>query len=149
MPDGLLRPTDDESIEALSKVKLGQVLHGEFTRMRNYKFHKKWFSLVQYGFDHWCPAELSDPKWAGVTPEKSFDRFRKDITIMAGYYDATYRLDGSVRIEAKSISFGSMSPEDFEALYSSTIDVILKHVLTNYDRAELDRVVDQILGFAG
>lgn len=148
-PDGLLRPVDDETVEALSSVKMGDILHADFKRMRNYKFHRKWFALVKYAFEHWEPAQLQAAKWVDVTPEKSLDRFRKDLTIMAGHYDASYRLDGSVRIEAKSISFGKMSEEEFNSLYSNTIDAVLKHVLVNYEKAELEGVIDQVLGFAG
>jgi hypothetical protein len=68
---------------------------------------------------------------------------------MAGYYDATHRLDGSVRIEAKSISFANMTADNFAELYSNTIDAVLKHILTNYSRDDLDDTVEQLmLGFA-
>ena len=83
-----------------------------------------------------------------VTPEKNFDRFRKDIIVLAGYYDATYRLNGDTRIEAKSISFGSMSEDEFEKLYSACVDVILQYVCTQYDGKMLDEVVEQAMAFA-
>ena len=83
-----------------------------------------------------------------VCPQKNPERFRKDVIILAGYFDATYRLDGDVRIEAKSISFASMSEDEFEKLYSATIDVILKHVCTQFDGKMLDEVVEQALAFA-
>ena len=147
--EGFLIPVDDESQEFVLKLKAGQVVHADFKKERNYKFHRKWWALVKYAFDHWEIAEFQAPKWEGLSAEKSLDRFRKDLTILAGYYEATHRLNGEVRIEAKSISFGRMSAEEFEELYSNTIDVVLKHVLKNYDKEELGRVVDQVLGFAG
>ena len=148
-PSGALVPGDSEATEALRKIKTGKALRMSATRMRNYEFHKKFFALVNFAYEHWEPGELPDARWRGVQPEKTFDRFRKDLIILAGFYEATYRLDGSVRIEAQSISFGRMDEDDFEALYSKVINVVLKHVLRNYTREDLDHVVEQILRFDG
>ena len=149
---GHLVPASDQDKAIIDKIKVGQVLKFTFTRMRNYKFHKKWFALVGLAFDYWEPTALPDDpekKWMKrVTPEKNFDRFRKDITIRAGHYDAYYRLDGSVRIEAKSISFGDMSEETFEKLYSDTINVVLKQIYKNYTEDDLNSLVAQVMSFS-
>lgn len=57
-----------------------------------------------------------------------FDRFRKDLTILAGFYGQTVRLDGSVRTEAKSLSYGNMDDEEFGRCYSALINAAIKHV---------------------
>ena len=149
---GHLVPASDQDKEIVDKIKAGQVVSVKFSRMRNYQFFKKWWALVNFAFDYWESPELhADPerKWMKkVKPEKNLDRFRKDLTILAGYYEAHYRLDGSVRIEAKSISFSNMSEDEFEKLYSATIDVVLKSVCTQYTEEMLDSVVDQALSFA-
>ena len=44
---------------------------------------------------------------------KNFDRFRKDLTVLSGFYNATYTFRGDVRLEPKSLSFGSMCEEEF------------------------------------
>ena len=146
-PSGALVPGDSEATEALRKIKTGKALRMSATRMRNYEFHKKFFALVNFAYEHWEPGDLPDARWDGVQPEKTFDRFRKDLIILAGFYDATFRIDGSTRIEAKSISFASMSQDDFDRLYSATIDAVLKHILTHYEREELEEVVLQLLAF--
>ena len=116
----------------------------------NIKFHRKFFALMHLAFDYWEPPKhgegsaLSDK----MAIERNFDRFRYDVTILAGYYDATYRLNGDVRLEAKSISFGSMSEDDFEDLYSKVIDVIINRVCTQFSEYELRKQVeDMVLGF--
>ena len=38
---------------------------------------------------------------------KNFDRFRKDLTVLSGFYNATYTFRGDVRLEPKSLSFGA------------------------------------------
>ena len=147
--EGFLVPADEESQGVLSKVKPGAVIHGKFRRMRNTDFHRKFFALMRFLFDHWESGELQDPKWKGVRPQKSFDRFRKDIVILAGFYESSWRLDGSVRIEAKDISFGRMSQEEFEELYQRVIDVGLQRILPgDYDDVKVREVVDQLLSFS-
>ncbi|MBV1928234.1 MAG: DUF1367 family protein [Gammaproteobacteria bacterium] len=146
-PAGLV-PDGVESSEVISKVKIGSGVRVKIIRVRNRKFHRKFFALVNFAYDHWEPGEFQDPKWKGISPEKSKDRFRKDLTILAGFYEATFRLDGSTRVEAQSISFDRMDQESFDELYSAFINVVLKHVLTNYQREDLERVIEQlILGY--
>ena len=81
-------------------------------------------------------------------PTKNFDRFRADLTILAGFYDTTVRLDGSVRVEPRSISFAKMSAEEFSDLYSRTIDVLIKHVYKqDMNPEKLNQVVESYLRF--
>ena len=152
LPGGYLVPASDEDKEFVDKIKVGTVVKLKFTRFRNYQFHKKWMSLVRLAYDSWEPPELpEDPekRWMKkVTPQKNFDRFRKDLTIRAGYYDASYRLDGTVRIEAKSVSWVSMSEEEFEKLYSATINVVLDQIYKNETAETLEFLVDQVMAYA-
>ena len=164
MPDGNLMPASEHDREQLRAIKSMQPCRVKLTRVRNYEFHKKWFALVQYAYENWggpiwetsnLPvSKRSYPRYAdekrkalSVEPHKDFDRFRKDITILAGYYDATYRLNGEVRLEAQSISFGAMSEDEFEKLYSATIEVIVKHVLTHLDGDSLRATLEVVEGF--
>lgn len=143
-----LVPENEDAAKWLDKVPTGETLFLEIKKTRNYRFHRKFFALLNFLFSRWEPLELQDSKWKGVTPEKSFEQFRKDIVILAGHYDAYYRVDGSVRIDAKSIRFGRMEEAEFEELYGAVIDVGLKHFLTGYEnREEVDRTVNEILGF--
>ncbi|MEY8709519.1 DUF1367 family protein [Mangrovibacter phragmitis] len=52
----LLAPATDEARAFLHKVPLGGWIHAEFKRVRNYRFHKKLFKLLQLGFQYWTPA---------------------------------------------------------------------------------------------
>ena len=137
---------DKQAEELHGKTKMGNIIHSDFKKMRNPKFHAKYFALLNIGFDNWSPKAI-DTKY-GV-PEKNFERFRKDTTILAGFYDVTFRLDGSTRIEAKSISFANMSEDEFEDLYSKTIDVLLKYVYDkDMTKEEIDNIVAKYLEFA-
>lgn len=138
-------PADTETEKWAKKLQQGRVIHSNFTQMRNYKFFKKWFALLNIGFDNWSPNPLDNTY--GI-PEKNFSRFRSDVIILCGFYDTVIRLDGSVRIEPKSVSFAKMTEDTFRDLYSKTIDVMLKYVYNkDMDREKLDSIVNQYLSF--
>jgi len=136
---------DQPSIDWYVKLKIGDGVHGDFKKIRNIKFHRKYFALLTVGFDNWEPGEINS-KYG--KPEKNFDRFRKDLIILSGFYENTVRLDGSVRIEPKSISFAKMSAEEFADLYTKTIDVLIKFVYKqDMDPEKLNQIVESYLMF--
>lgn len=142
--NGALMPVDQQSIEAIAKLKLGQGVKVSIKRIRNLGHHRKMFSLLNLAYEAWEPPAQ---QYKGEAVQKNFDSFRNDIVILAGYGEASYNLRGEVRVRAKSMAFGSMSQEEFEALYSAVINVILSRILTNYTRDDLDNVVNQVLAF--
>ena len=146
LPNASFVPASEDDAELLSKVKTGETVRLTLVRPRNIKFHRKYFALLNLAFDYWEPPQGKDME--GVTAQRNFDRFRGDIAILCGYYDATYRLNGDVRLEAKSISFGSMSEDTFEDLYSKTINVVIDRVCTQYTEDQMRKQVENlILGF--
>lgn len=139
-----LTPATKEDQEKHDRYKLGGLISGKFSEKRNGGFHRKFFAMLDVGFEAWSPVSIGS-KWGD--PEKNRGQFREDVTIKAGYYEVNIRLDLSVRIKAKSIKFGKMKQDEFERLYSNVANVLLKDVLHNYTRDDLDRVVDTVLGF--
>ena len=139
-------PADQHTAEWSEKVKLGAVIHSDFKKARNPAFHRKGFALLNTAFSYWDPGDI-DSKFG--KPQKNFDRFRKDLTILAGMYEVVIRIDGTTRIEAKSLSFSSMDDQDFEKWYNAVINVILQRipVLQNMGRDEVDRLVEQVMNF--
>ena len=146
--NGSLHPLNDIERKKLEGFKHGEGVRVKLTRMRNYEFHKKYFALLSLAYDYWEPPESDawdDGKFIGA--EKNFERFRKDVTILAGFYEQYVRVDGSTRIEPKSISFGSMSEDEFSELYTKTIDAIIKHVLPQFTGEELQEIVRAVEDF--
>lgn len=141
----VLVPYDEAAADFIQKMKMGELAHSDFKRVRNYKFHKKYFALVSFAFDQWEPQD--GLTYQGMPVMKNKERFRKDVAILAGFFETTVNLKGEIRLEAKSISFAQMDEIEFEALYSNTINVILSRILTSYTRADLDEVVEQLLRF--
>jgi hypothetical protein len=140
-----LIPETPESIEWFEKLKLGQGVSGEFKKVRNYHFHKKMFALLNLGFEYWEPGEI-DTKWG--KPEKNFDVFRKNVTILAGYGEPVFNIDGTFKMEAKSISFASMDEEEFQELYQKVLTVLMNKILTNMSEDEIEDLTEKFLSFA-
>lgn len=148
--DGSFVPADAEQAELAARLPVGKVIRSDLKRMRNPRFHRKFFALLQIGYESWEPPLK---EYRGHEVQATFDQFRATVTILAGYFDVSTSLNGRVRVTPKSISFGSMPEEEFEQLYSKAIDVLLQNVLVRYTRAQLDAAVnekvDRLLGFAG
>lgn len=144
---GVLAPHDPQAEELMQKLKLGQPTWVDVVRAKNVLLHRKWFVLLQLAFEAWEPPEIKAGRFKGTRPEKNFDHFRKDVTIYAGFYNVISTLDGRTRVEAKSVSFDSMDQDEFERLYSASINVILQLVMPRKTEAELRAWVDQIMRF--
>jgi hypothetical protein len=146
---GHLVPADDESAEAIRKFKAGNVVRLEAHQMRNGKFFRKFWALAKVAYDLWTEtAEM--PEYKGEPVQPSFDRFRRDLTILAGHYKVVVNIRGETRLEADSLAWSKMSEDDFEKLYSATINAVLQKVLRAglVDEAKLRQMVDSVLEFA-
>lgn len=150
-----LRGLDDDNQKAWKriwgrfiKLEAGEIASVEFIFPRNPQFHRRFFALLQVGFDAWEPNRKRK-SYKGRAMEKNFEQFREDITILAGHYTQTFDLKGRMILKAKSIKFSNMDDVEFERLYQDVITVLLREVCHHYkDRAELDGIVDRVLGFA-
>lgn len=140
-------PVDKIGIEVMLKMPMNAEYKGVFSQPRNAKFHRKYFTLLNFAYEQFEPEEV-EGKY-GIVPEKDRDQFREDIIILAGFYRIVRRVNGQEIVVAKSISFARMDQDEFDELYSKTITVVLKYVLKNYSGEDLENVVDQLLlGYA-
>jgi hypothetical protein len=150
-PSGLA-PACDEAQQWLAKKKLGATILVEPREPRNGAFFRKWWALVQLGYDYWSEAaETVTYKGQNVLP--NFDRFRKDVTVLAGFYEPVVNLKGEVRLEPESLKWASMTEERFCQLYDATIQVLLRQVFNGkicreWSEDELRRVAEQVMEFA-
>lgn len=123
-----LVPDREEDAEALKRFKLGAVVKADVTNPRNIAFFRKWFALVKVAFGLWEETGIrATHKGQEILP--NFDKFRKDVTILAGFCHPVLNVNGELRMEADSISFGSMSEETFEKLYAATLTAIVHRVM--------------------
>ena len=115
-PQGLI-PLYDEDLDEKKKLRLGEVYAAEIRVPRNYKFHKKFFALINTGY-----SLLPERTQNGF---RSVEGFRQYVTVAAGYYDTYFspRLREFVEVP-KSISFASMDDGEFSKCYDAVKDVI-------------------------
>ena len=90
-----LVPDNPATNEWYEKLKFGDVVRCKASKARVGWRHKKFFALLNIAFEAWEPAEICSKY--GV-PQKNFNQFRKDVTILSGYYELYNRLDGTFRV---------------------------------------------------
>lgn len=79
-----LVPATDADREIVQKWKAGQVIHGSFTKMRNARFHRKFFAMLDLAWDYWEPK-------GGLVPrqeQRGIDGFARFLARHAQRADA-------------------------------------------------------------
>lgn len=145
---GGLAPESDEEGDKLRKLKSGASVRVTVTQEVNAKFRRKWWALAKYAFGMWSET-MPDQEYRGQEVQRSFERFRKDLTILAGHFHPVWTVKGEMRVEANTLSWARMSDDAFESLYSATIQAVLTKILhgAKLTEAELRKHVDCVMGF--
>jgi len=125
-----------ESYEDFNSIKQNEILSCEIKRPRNIQFHRKYFALLNIAYEN-----------RQILDNMTFDQFRKEIIKRSGFYDEYRDFLGMMIYDAKSISFAKMKADEFEELYSRSINVILKYILVGMKDEELRKSVNLIIGF--
>ena len=144
----VLFPWNEEEEEKLKQIKMGSMVRCKVTVPTNPKFRHKWWVLAKLAFDFWT-EHYQRPMHKGIEIEPNFDKFRKDLTIDAGFFHWVIRLNGDVEKEADSLAWGSMKEETFTKLYSASINVVLKEVYKmQMTEEQLRNAVEEIISFS-
>lgn len=143
---GGFKPLGTDDTDLMRKIPLGSLIECEYSKKRNPQFHRKFFALLNLGFEYWSPQEN---EWRGFKAVKNFEVYREQVTILAGFREVTFNLDGSVKVKAKSISFAKMDDTEFQELYSKVLDVIWNKILNTVfeNKQQLENAVNQLMNF--
>ena len=114
--------------EKAKKLKAGEQFECEVKKKRNYKFHKKYFALINLVYDN-------------QDVYNNIDHLRHDLTKVSGFYTIRKDMQGNEVIEVDSINFSSMDEFTFNELYSKTLDSIEKYF--NFDKQEIAEHIEQ------
>lgn len=131
-PHGLV-PIDDDAFEAKQKLKIGQVYGADIKLDRNYKFHKKYFSLIRIAWEYLYEGEAKEFRTKEI--------FRKWCEIEAGHCDVIKLEDGSFLRLPKSIAFDQMGEDEFSELYERVKDVIWAKIGNRVTRERFEQVL--------
>lgn len=145
---GGLAPESEAEAEKLRRIKNGASVRVKVAQEINPKFRRKWWALAQYAFEIWSDT-MPEQQYRGQEVQPNFERFRKDLTILAGHFHPIWNIKGEMRVEADSLAFGSMDEETFERLYSATINAILTKILasTKLTEDDLRAHVERVMRF--
>lgn len=144
--DGQFKIDDqDQAAELRKLLRYGQPVEIEIRIGDDNQLRRRWFKLLKFAFQYWDPPALSN----GIVPRPNFDRFRKLVTIMSGFYRERSHPDGSATVDALSTAVGEMSAEDFAVLYRETNQILIDRVLAakGFTQEQIDRAVDQLLRY--
>jgi len=133
---GILCPASDIDADLMQKFKSELIYEIEIRKSRNPHFHGMVFRFFQFCFKYWADEN-------GYMCEKGqFDVFRKNMTVMAGYYDTYHTIDGGVRIEAKSLSFASMDQKEFEECYTALTAYAYRRLFAKTDDITMNTLLE-------
>jgi len=147
--NGAFIPATEDDADLARRFKIGSVSRVDLVEMRNGIFFRKWWVLAKLVFDAWSD-DLPYQEYHGTQVLPDFGRFRKDLTIMAGFCRPVWNARMELRLEAESLQWSKMDAERFEKLYSATINAALQKVLNNRGLTEqqLREWADRVMDFA-
>ena len=132
-----LIPMNDQDYENKRKLKIGEVYQVSVKLARNYRFHKKYFALINLAWEY-----LNEKQ---TEMFKTMDVFRKTIEVASGYCERIYSIRKKEWFDIpKSIAFDKMSEDEFSELYSNVLDMLLKVVFFDMDEKQVE---NELLNF--
>lgn len=112
-----LIPMYDEDLDNKKKLKLDEVYRVDIVKARNYQFHKKYFSLINTGWEY-----LNENQQSYFSSKEGF---RSSVQNAAGHCNKVYSIARNEWIEeTKSIEFEKMDEFEFSELYKDVRNVI-------------------------
>jgi len=133
-----LVPDDEDSVEVIKKLSIGDVVSCDIKKPRNYRFHKKFFSMFNLAFenqDHFAETKLGK------------DQFYDWLKLKARHADYCKTPDGNILATPKSISFASMDETTFQEFYEDIKDVIFELIIPDADPARIHDFEQAMLGY--
>lgn len=129
--DGFVCATDKDK-EEKKTLKRGTIVECTIKEYRNYKFHKKYFSLINCAWEY-----LNEEQQQFFYNSK--DSFRKTVEISAGHCEPVYNRTRNEWIDMpKSVAFDKMTEAEFSQLYERVKDVLYSLFLTSVNREEFE-----------
>lgn len=112
-----LKPMCDDDYDEKKKLKLGEEYIAEIKLARNPAFHRKYFALIATAWEY-----LPERQTSGF---RTKENFRKYVEVAAGHCEPFYSPSRKEWVEVpKSVSFESMSEDEFQDLYERVKAVI-------------------------
>lgn len=119
---------------------MGETYQVEVKRPRNVDFLRKYWALIH------CAWEYQTGAVQKACFADSVDVFRHTILLNTGFCDRVYSYTRQEYVDIpKSISFAKMSEEEFEQVYSKTLDFIIQNLLPPMTEDEFKQNIEDFL----
>jgi len=110
--NGFLKPAYNSDYEVFKRMPENEKFEIDFTKGRNYEFHKKFMALCNLAFDNQDVFTV-------------FNRCRYYIIKEAGYYyEEVNPITGEITRVAESISFTNMDELEFQKVYTDVKEFV-------------------------
>ncbi len=129
--DGRLEPADDRAKETLARVKDGDYVLVEVRRLRNPKFHRLFFAMLQLIYEN-------------QSRYRSVEQMLDAIKIYVGHYRTIRWRDGKEAYAPKSIAWSKFDETSFSVFYERVVDVVVTEIIPNVKREDLARQLREI-----
>ncbi|MFK5981426.1 MAG: DUF1367 family protein [Flavobacteriaceae bacterium] len=126
--DNSFKSAYDSDYDYIKKLKVGEIYFFEVKRERNIKFHRKFFALIRMIYQNQTHYDFED-------------ELREDLLISAGIYTTHISFWGEETKKAKSLKFSNMNQDEFDDMYNSVLDEIVKHF--NFGKQDIINNVEQ------
>ena len=113
---GKLVPVDDQALTYIRKLKDTETVRADVRRVRNPKQHRLWWALVTL-------IHGQQDEWPTI------ESLSKAILCAAGHGKVIKSKSGIQTLEAKSIAFGNLDQDQFDAILEKSIRVICERIL--------------------
>ena len=125
-------PLGADSFKKSLKLNPGDYIEVETWQERNINFHRKYFSFLN-------TVVYFMPEGEKYDRFRNIDALRKELMIMIGEVEIHVSFSGDQNLIPKSISFKSMDNEEFERVYSASIDAALKYFLHDISKENFEK----------
>lgn len=133
-----LIPALDEDKEKFHKAfTSGDVLEVSIKKVRNYKFHKKYWALLKLVFEN-LPDNFCLVTKHQYLPITTIQDLHFHIKMKAALYEKKMTWGGIITYQVKSIAFDKMDNIEFSEFYDKVFDIIINHFLIGSEKRELE-----------
>jgi len=127
------KPATDEDYEQKKSIKNGTVCECVIKEYRNYKFLKKYFSLINCAWEY-----LTEEQQEFFYGSK--DSFRKTVEISAGHCEPVYNRSRNEWLDMpKSVAFDKLTEAEFSQLYERVKDVLYQSFILDVNKDEFEQ----------
>lgn len=131
-PTGFVPETDDD-YEVKRKMKVGKVYEATIKEVRNPKFLRLYFSLINIAWEY-----LTEQQQAFFYNNK--ESFRKTLEVAAGHFELVYSRSRNEWLEMpKSIAFDAITEQEFSDLFERVKTTLYQQFILDINKEEFEK----------